>query len=109
MKLFLDDERFPADVTWMNSQEYFSTDWQIVRNQKEFFEFIDVFGLPNHISFDHDLGKNEPTGYDIARKLVDYIMDHDLQANFIFAVHSKNPVGKKNIEMLINNFMEKWN
>ena len=56
------------------------------------------------ISFDHDLGE-EFSGYDCAKYLVDYCLDRQLPLPD-FAVHSQNPVGKENIERLLNNFKE---
>lgn len=69
-------------------------------------------GLPKFISFDHDLGMEhyrdgdrgmydyesytEKTGYDCAKWLVGYCMDHKLPLPEI-AVHSMNNVGASNI------------
>lgn len=52
--LFLDDERQPWDVTWID----YITDkrpWSIVRSHNEFVDFINANGCPNFVSFDHDL------------------------------------------------------
>jgi hypothetical protein len=97
-KLYLDDERIP------------SSDWAkdgkiviIARNAKQFKTIIRRCGSPIAISFDHDLGENEPTGYDIVKWLV-----HDEQIdlrNIEINVHSANPVGAENIRKLI----ESWN
>jgi hypothetical protein len=89
--LFLDDERFPI-----------GDNWEIVRSYEEAVEFVLKNGLPNFISFDHDLG-TEKTGYDFAKWLVDHIMDNDLD-KFEFYVHSQNPIGKRNIEEYLNGF-----
>jgi hypothetical protein len=91
LNLFLDDERFPI-----------GDDWNIVRSYEEAVEFVLKNGLPDVISFDHDLG-TEKTGYDFAKWLVEYIMDNDLPV-FHFFVHSQNPVGKRNIEEYLNGF-----
>ena len=75
---------------------------------------VQVYGMPNFISFDHDLGKNEPTGYDIAKWLVEVDMGRNkkildraaFHPDFDFYVHSKNPVGKANIEAYLNNYFK---
>lgn len=110
--LFIDDERVPMDVTWGTWQDqalYRDADWVIARNWFEVLEIVVSFGLPSMISFDHDLGENEKTGYEIAQKLCDMIMDGiDLPENFEFRVHSKNPVGAENIRSYMNNFLKNW-
>lgn len=108
--LFIDDERVPMDVTWGTWQDqalYRDADWVIARNWFEVLEIVVTFGLPSMVSFDHDLGENEKTGYEIAQKLCDMIMDGiDLPENFEFRVHSKNPVGAENIRSYMNNFLK---
>ena len=69
---------------------------------EEFVAYLQRYGLPDFISFDHDLGEGL-SGYDCAKYLVDYCLDHQL-ALPAFAVHSQNPVGKENIERLLRNF-----
>jgi hypothetical protein len=118
--LFLDDIRIPSTVnTYMPElgNGYFDAKWDIVRNYGEFVDYLKVNGLPNMVSFDHDLADveydsksytetftyQEKTGFDCAKYLVDYCIDNDLLVpNFV--VHSQNPVGNKNIEGLLQNF-----
>ena len=52
--LFLDDVREPDKVTWVNLPP---VEWTIVRNYNQFVSTIERFGLPNFISFDHDLAE----------------------------------------------------
>ena len=92
-KIYLDDERFPKSPGWI-----------IVRNFKEFKHEILTNGLPDEFSFDHDLGDNEKTGYEIVKWLIDD-MNFDIRGIKI-NVHSANPVGKKNIEMYIKNYIK---
>ena len=75
-----------------------------VYSYTEFVAYLEHKGLPDFISFDHDLGE-EFSGYDCAKYLVDYCLDHQLSLPD-FVVHSQNPVGKENIERLLNNFKE---
>ena len=71
----------------------------------DFEEFIDLIiqnGLPDFISFDHDLGEGK-SGFDCAKWLVGYCLDSNLKLPE-FLVHSQNPVGKENIDGLFSNF-----
>ena len=97
VKVFIDDERTPI-----------GPGWDVIRNMADFVEFVEQFGFPDYISFDHDLGKDRPTGYDIAKWVVDRDLDgiHHLPDKFSFYVHSQNPIGKKNIESLLNNYLK---
>ncbi|MGX9985807.1 cyclic-phosphate processing receiver domain-containing protein [Soonwooa purpurea] len=54
--------------------------------------------LPNFISFDHDLGE-EKTGFDCGKFLVGFCFDYQLKL-LDYTVHSQNPVGKENIEVV---------
>lgn len=91
-KLFIDDERFPP-----------TDDFFVTRSYVETVELIKSYGLPSFISFDHDLG-NEKTGFDIAKWIVNFCLDNDIQPTFSYYVHSQNPIGKNNIEGIINAF-----
>ncbi len=99
VKLYLDDVR-PIPVGYYG-----------VRSYKEFVEYIENNGVPNHISFDHDLGWDlvtgekilslgTPTGYDCAK----YLVDNNLPMPDTWEVHSMNPVGKENIEFLLKSY-----
>ena len=95
-KLFLDDERYPVDNRWV-----------IARNVDDAIWYITNYGMPSFISFDHDLGPFKQSGMDLAKWLVGYIMDNDVNIdNFEFYVHSQNPVGAENIRSLLNKLKE---
>lgn len=109
--LFIDDERVPADVTWVSGlhQHLLLTEqWTIARNYSEVMQLVAAKGMPARISFDHDLGNGERTGYVIAQKLCDMDMDgeHEFPADFEFYAHSMNPVGKMNIMRYLTRYME---
>jgi len=112
--LFIDDERDPSDVTWAKTigEQYMYNvyDWIIARNWNEAENIILTYGMPSTISFDHDLGKDEKTGYFIAQRICEMVMDglEELPANFSFMVHSKNPVGEENIRSYMKNFLDNW-
>ena len=73
-----------------------------LRSFTEFITYIKANGLPDFISFDHDLGLQE-SGYDCAKWLVAYCLDNEMKLPD-FVVHSQNPVGKQNIASLLSNF-----
>lgn len=111
--LFIDDDRMPVDVKWAPYNiyaKYLSEEWVICRNKTEVMQAISEHGnnIPNFISFDHDLGKNEPSGYDITRLIVDKVMDgiFVIPSDFQFFVHSKNPIGAKNIQSYLDKYLQ---
>jgi hypothetical protein len=113
--LFLDDIRNPKDcLLYMHPKiqdiEIYRKEWQIVRSYSEFVTWIETNGLPDFISFDHDLGlpeeqSQELNGMTCAKWLVNYCLDNDLKLPD-FVVHSSNPAGAKNIEELLKGFGE---
>jgi hypothetical protein len=110
-KLFLDDYRNPANVKWINIP---SGPYTIVRNYDEFVNTISELGIPEHVSFDHDLAdnhyendfSNEKTGLECAEWLINTCQD--LGQKFpTFTVHSMNPVGSLRIKnAIVNAYMK---
>lgn len=127
--LFLDDERIPSDVTWINIgvgksyHESWGAPWAIVRSCDAAIEWVLENGFPDVISFDHDLGyeewntditgivvvtsaKEEKSGLDFAKWLIEYDLDtNTMPPNFKFTVHSMNPIGKQNIQQLLDKYI----
>ena len=109
--LWLDDYRNPKNwIDYIKNvfptivKEKYEIVW--VTSYDEFVKYINYYGLPDAIGFDHDLadeGPNEKTGYDAAKFLVDYCLDNneDLPE---FVSQSDNPAGRENILRLLNNF-----
>lgn len=113
-KLFLDDDRSPSDVTWVDHSNYTNvsnSDWVIVRTVKDFMQTIQQNGLPAFASFDHDLadfdtlGGTEANGLHAAKWLVDWCLDNNLSCPE-FVVHSKNGPGAENINGLLMGFQQ---
>ena len=96
-KLYLDDIRNPK-----------TKGWTIVRNYYEFVKEIDEHGLPDEISFDHDLGEDAKTGYDCAKWLCEYCWMNGIPIP-PYNVHSANPVGRDNIIGILKSYEEKLN
>jgi hypothetical protein len=117
-RLFLDDIRNPIDCTlYMMEPTIYREEWDIVRNYKDFVNYIKENGVPDIISFDHDLADEhydpsmyestdkytkkydsfkEKTGYDCAKWLRNYCVENGIPYP-IYLVHSMNPVGRENI------------
>lgn len=129
-KLFLDDIREPEHVfSYIPNNIYTMTNWNVVRNYDEFVKYIEENGLPDLISFDHDLADEhytlseywdnynkskeyqdsqnyrEKTGLDCAKWLVDYCIDNKVKLPQ-FMVHSINPVGADYIRNYLNNYLK---
>jgi hypothetical protein len=116
--LFLDDERFPKDVTWIKLPD---VQWNIVRSYKEFVKTIINLGIPNIVSFDHDLADEhyptpnvelcvydsyrEKTGYHAADWLANrcYLDNRKFPEYYI---HTMNPVGYENIKSIIECYIK---
>jgi len=89
MRLWIDDEREAPEG------------WTRARNRNEAIAIIDKwFDFIEIISFDHDLGDG-PTGYDIATTLEKMVRACGY-CPMQLEVHSANPVGRRNIERVID-------
>lgn len=116
-RLFLDDVRIPVDcVLYMRDGRIYLEEWDIVRNYDDFVNYIKDNGIPDIISFDHDLADEhyspvmndedkynqlyvhfkEKTGNDCAKWLCEYCVKNGLPLPE-YRVHSMNPVGRDNI------------
>lgn len=105
--LYLDDIREPNQSYYKsNDDRYNNLNWVIVRTYSEFVETITLKGIPNIISFDHDLGEDETTGYDCAKFLVEYCNENGLPLSE-YLIHSANPVGSDNIRFILENYKKK--
>ena len=101
MKLFIDDERSPP--------EFNQHSWVIARTLADVQELFAAGHYPQFISFDHDLGEDQPTGMDIARWICEYDMDAGaLPDNFSWYTHthSQNPIGKQNIDGYLSQYLK---
>lgn len=100
--MFLDDVRDPA---WVYAGQD-TSDWVVCRSCSEAQAVISDLGCPSWISFDHDLGPDVCTGYDLAHWLVQSDLDTQMMPdNFSYACHSANPVGAENIRSLLDNYL----
>ena len=124
--LFLDDIRSLSDTyNYMKDPRYNTLDWVIVRNFNEFKNAIDQRGVPDLVSYDHDLGAEhydesmyhsvdacnkvsenftEKTGLDCTKYLISKLKKSSKHPDYL--IHSWNPVGKINIRNTIQDFNE---
>ena len=131
--LFLDDERHPIkSIDYLRKIDgfgelYLLEEWILVTNIEEFMHEIKTNGLPQLLSFDHDLGeiisdkdigkkrkqrKNrvlQPSGMDCAKWLTEYCMLHEMKLCSEIKVHSANPQVAENIRSLLDTFKRKYN
>jgi hypothetical protein len=130
MNLFLDDIREAADAyEYMHhrigdeSLKYQNLEWQVVRNYDQFVKWINDNGMPDLVSFDHDLADEhyeivcacgssedfpeefeEETGHDCVLYLIEYAKDHPAEKFPEVMVHSMNPYGSERIHDTINRY-----
>lgn len=83
---------YPVEVRFLYRMEK----WIIVRDYGQFIGQILQVGIPKCVSFDHDLGDGEKTGYDCAVWLLDYCNKNNYPLPQVLS-HSWNPDGKKAI------------
>ena len=108
--IFLDDERNIEDVTWVKYPSY--ENLFVFRRERDLINSLMIFDDIKDclFSFDHDLqdfdvAGNENTGYTCAKWLCDYILDRNWNPDDLnYVVHTKNPIGGKNIISYIENF-----
>ena len=104
MNVWLDDIRDPRvfapgglmdreDASWREVEP--ERDWEWVHNKEELKELLNsTEGRIEIMSFDHDLGLGEPTGYDIIKWLAEEHIDrYPIETR----VHSANPIGAENM------------
>lgn len=126
--LFLDDIRHPKHTFMsymygrdMDASIYPKNDWDVVRNYDEFVTWVMTNGVPDVVSFDHDLADEhyapydvkdiydewsstqnfkENTGLDCVKWLVEYCHENNVPFP-VYYVHSANPVGAENMSSYI--------
>lgn len=135
--LYLDDFRNPVDSYHMFKDTiYLREGWDVVRNYEEFVVYIKENGIPDLISFDHDLADEhyvpqeywdhyedskscqeerypdykEKTGYDCLNFLLEILMENRKELplpKILF--HTANPVGRDNMKKSVMSFNRKLN
>lgn len=120
--LFLDDERLPKHVTWV---ELPPVEWVVVRSYAEFIEAIITRGIPNRMSLDNDLHPSHyqlyasmvadgrtrfpyeacspKTGFHCAQWLVKYCLDRKAKLPE-YTIHTLNHVAQADIRYLLEHY-----
>lgn len=98
MKLWLDDLRVPPDTSWT---------W--VKTAQEALDLLRK-RIPDEISFDHDLGESDQTGYTVAREIEARCWTGQPGHNrrIKWHIHSANPVGRANIQAAMESCDRYW-
>ena len=104
--LFLDDERYPEDVTWVEYPN--NVEWVIARTHYDFMDELKNSSF-DIISFDHDIQcfditGGEITGYMCLQWYIHSIMNGELAILPDCVFHTKNPIGECNMVSYYNNF-----
>lgn len=90
MKIWLDDEREPPDITWL---------WvKIPRYVNYLLNLADV----SEISLDHDLGDDDGigTGYDVL-KFIERKLHEDGAEPPVIHIHTTNPSARRKMELAV--------
>ncbi len=106
--IFLDDERFPEDVTWIKYPD--GIEWYIVRRMNDLLFAIMNLDEEYCISFDHDIQDfntfgDENTGYTCLKNVVSFCMDTNRSIPICY-FHTKNPIGLKNMYQYYENALK---
>ncbi|WP_159039991.1 cyclic-phosphate processing receiver domain-containing protein [Christiangramia fulva] len=104
--LWLDDRLNPMDtrMDWLSFSPVgreVEVIW--VKNFHEFQNWICNYGLPKGICFDHDLGKDKPTGYDCAAWLIKYCTEHNKPLP-LWSSQCADPAAKAKIKKLLKSY-----
>lgn len=101
---WIDDMRNPSYETWIRQYSLEHSDVVWLKSYDEMCERL-KYEWPDMIYFDHDLGSSK-SGYDCARKIIEFHMEHP---QLIFPgcnSQSSNPVGKQNILSLFRSYLK---
>jgi len=109
--LWLDDCRdpFAPGNTWIKTYspigfEDVSVIW--VQNYDEFENYLEKYGIPDAVCFDHDLAEDsydERDGHDCAKLLVEKLILNEMDM-IPYAIQSSNPVGKERIQSVCETY-----
>lgn len=100
MKLFIDDERQPKDVTWV---QYESVDgFEVIRKAETFVDFMQMVkagNLPKVVSFDHDLQLGYTSEAEVPECIIDYADHHEISNRW-------EVTGKTMLEFMIDRLLD---
>nr|WP_250808053.1 cyclic-phosphate processing receiver domain-containing protein [Neorhizobium tomejilense] len=80
--------------------------WVLARDADTAISLMTERGMPSFISFDHDLADGKDA-ISVAKWMIERDLDgYPIPAGFDFEVHSGNPVGRRNIRMLLEGYLD---
>lgn len=103
--LWLDDERDPA-VALIQQQFGARGNELWVKTVAEALSYIEQGNVAS-ISFDHDLGEGQPTGYELAKIVEERAFKGEIKP-LRWKVHSANPQGANNIAAAMTSAERFW-
>ena len=74
--------------------------WAIARSSQEAMDWVDKNGIPDIISFDHDLGGDDTVMVFLKKFVEKYPDGYKIK----YYIHSANPIGRLNIQ----SFIDSW-
>lgn len=111
---FLDDERVVEDVA--HKFDYPEVDkWKVFTSPIDLLIQLSKGIVPVVISLDHDLqfwadlgdGREEVTGYDCLKNIIDYLDMTGVNASdIVWVFHSANVIGKQNMASYVHNYIQ---
>jgi len=112
--LFLDAKRFPGDARVETGNPDYSRAWIVVKSYSQFINAVKSRGLPELVSFDHDISDKrtwfttkypdaELTGHDCAKWLIEYcIINRRRFPDFL--VHCRDDDEAMELNFLLNGY-----
>jgi hypothetical protein len=103
-KLFLDDD---ALTPGLDSFRYPpGKGWYIATSSEVAIEMVKVYGFPDELSLDHDLGKDHLGKDDDVMTFLKWLYEKYPNSTPVWTVHSKNVEGAKNIDAFLNSWIK---
>lgn len=102
--IFIDDTRDIKNyVDCTNCNGYQATDYnKFIYLLNSLYE---SYGQIDEIWFDHDLGEFSLSGYDCAKYLVSFCINHNMKLPS-WHIQSSNPAGRKNIDSYLKSYLK---
>ena len=97
-KLFIDDERFPAQ-----------SDWTIARSSNDAKWYLMNKGCPSEMALDHDLGE-EDTVMVFLKWFEEslHLKLQELPSDFKWSIHSQNPIGRESTRLFMEDLVRNY-
>lgn len=102
--LWIDDIRNPFEGWAEHYAPHVADEIVWAKNSDDVIGFLEKRGIPDEVCFDHDLGEtgdNERNGMTCAKAIIDYCIDHNIDAPS-YNIQSSNPVGRENIRSIMD-------